>query len=337
MAVNFGIIGYSRIAEVAHKPLMAATRGANLLAVADITEARRKAALDQGIPRAYATVAGLLKDPDVDAVVICTPSHSHCKLAIQAAKAGKHVIIEKPASLNAADLRKTIAAVRKLGVQMTVFHNRRFDPDFMACQQVVNRKMVGDLISIEMRWEMYGNGVTFGVKEYNPGWRAMKRFGGGVLLDLGVHMLDQLVHLAPGKPKQVFANVRGGVHDGDCDDLASGMIRFDDGVMATMEVNSLLKYKLPRYRILGSKGVAVINTETKCIDVYVGDTATPTRSVSYDKPRKWNTIYRSFIDVIEGKKKELAVTPESVLLTMELVDAYRASSRAGRSVGVDGK
>ena len=338
MPVNFGIIGYSKIAEVAHKPLIAKLAGARLLAVADITEARRKTALEHGIPRAYATVAELLADKDVQAIVICTPSHSHCALALQAAKAGKHVMIEKPASLTAAELKKTIAAIRKLGVHLTVFHNRRFDPDFVACQQIVSRKMIGDLIRVEMRWEMYGNGVGFGVKEYNPAWRASRKFGGGVLLDLGVHMLDQIVHLSPERrPREVFASVCGGVHAGDCDDMACGMILFDDGLMAVMEVNGLAKVKLPRYRLFGTRGMAVINAEAKTMDIYLGDTETPSRSISFDKPRKCNTIYRSFVDVIQGKKKELAVTADSVVATMELVDAYRASSKSGRSVRLSGK
>ncbi len=335
MPVNFAIIGYGRIAEVAHKPLLDSLPGAKLLAVADITEARRQAAREAGIERVYPTAAAMLKDPDVDAVVVATPSHNR-RLAVQAAKAGKHVMVEKPASRSADEWKKTVAAVRKEGVALTVFHNRRFDPDFMACQEIVRKKLVGDIISIEFRWEMYGNGAGFGVKEYNPGWRTLRKYGGGILLDLGVHMLDQIVHLGAGKPTEVFAKVCGGVHAGDCDDLAWGMIKFDSGAMAVVEVNGLASVKLPRYRITGTKGMAIINTEGKCIDLYIGKTETPTRSISFDKPRKWNSIYRSFMDVIRGKKKELAVTPESVMNTMAMIDAYRESSKVGRSVRLRG-
>ena len=81
MAVNFGIIGFGRMAELAHKPNIDATPGARLLAVCDITPARREAAGKAGVERVYSSLAAMLKDPDIDAVSIATPSHNHCRLA----------------------------------------------------------------------------------------------------------------------------------------------------------------------------------------------------------------------------------------------------------------
>ncbi|NIA21687.1 MAG: Gfo/Idh/MocA family oxidoreductase, partial [Anaerolineaceae bacterium] len=289
-----------------------------------------------GVERVYSSLAAMLKDPDIDAVSIATPSHNHCPLAVQVARAGKHVLSEKPVSRSAAELRKTIATIRKTGLLLTVYHNRRFDSDFLAAKKIVRRKMVGEVILFEGRWHLYGSAAGFGVKEYNQKWRETKRFGGGILLDLGVHMLDQLNQLAPGKPTQVFSTMAGGVWARDCDDLASGMVKFDDGMTALIEVSSLSKVKLPRYRITGTKGMAVSNPEKKRMDIYLGDTKRPTSSVSFDSPNMGIKVYRSFVAAIRDRKKKLGVDPESVVTTMQLIDAYVRSARTGRSVAISG-
>ncbi|HOI54590.1 MAG TPA: Gfo/Idh/MocA family oxidoreductase, partial [Phycisphaerae bacterium] len=225
MTINFGIVGFGRMAGLAHKPNIDATAGAKLLAVCDITPARRDAAREAGIPRVYASLAELLADKDIDAVSVATPSHNHCKIALEIARAGKHVLSEKPVARSADELKKTIAAIRKTRKLFTVYHNRRFDADFLAAKKIVHQKLVGDVVLFEGRWHLYGSAAGFGVKEYNQKWRETKRFGGGILLDLGVHMLDQLNQLAIGKPTDVFATTFGGVWAKDCDDLATGMIK----------------------------------------------------------------------------------------------------------------
>ncbi|NLX58419.1 MAG: Gfo/Idh/MocA family oxidoreductase [Phycisphaerae bacterium] len=336
MTINFGIVGFGRMAGLAHKPNIDATAGAKLLAVCDITPARRDAAREAGIPRVYASLAELLADKDIDAVSVATPSHNHCKIALEIARAGKHVLSEKPVARSADELKKTIAAIRKTRKLFTVYHNRRFDADFLAAKKIVHQKLVGDVVLFEGRWHLYGSAAGFGVKEYNQKWRETKRFGGGILLDLGVHMLDQLNQLAIGKPTDVFATTFGGVWAKDCDDLATGMIKFDDGMTALIETSGLTKAKLPRYRITGTKGMAVFNAEKKCFDLYLGNTDTPTKTVPADKPNMGINVYKGFVAAIRGDRSKLAVTPESVVTTMQLIDAYVKSNRTGKSVAITG-
>ncbi|GAG34873.1 unnamed protein product, partial [marine sediment metagenome] len=246
------------------------------------------------------------------------------------------VLSEKPVSRSAAELRRTIATIKKCGVLFTVYHNRRFDSDFLAAKRIVRQKMVGEVVLFEGRWHLYGSAAGFGVKEYNQKWRETKRFGGGILLDLGVHMLDQLNQLAPGRPTQVFSTMAGGIWAKDCDDFASGMIRFDDGMTAVIEVSGLSKVKLPRYRITGTRGIAVSNPEKKRMEIYVGDTSKPTKTVSFASPNTGVEVYRSFVAAIKNRRKAPAVTPESVVATMQLIDAYVESARTGRSVAIRG-
>jgi predicted dehydrogenase len=149
-------------------------------------------------------------------------------------------------------------------------------------------------------------------------------------------MLDQINQMAPGRPKSVFATMRGGVWAKDCDDYASGMIHFDDGLSALVEVSGLTKVKIPRYRITGTKGMAVLNAEKKRFEIFLGGGNKPARTLSVKAPAGWDTVYRSMVSLVRGRAKKPAVDPESVVTTMQLIDAYRESSRTGRSVSLRG-
>lgn len=336
MAVNFAIIGYGTMASSCHRNLINDVPGAKLLGVCDVTPARREAARADGVERLYASLGALLKDDDIDAVAICTPSHSHVSIGTRVAKAGKHIITEKPAARTVAEWKKMIAVAKRCGVLLTVFHNRRWDPDFMVARDVVRKKMVGEVIAVEARWQGYGSASGFGTKDYNQVWREQKRYGGGTLLDLGVHMLDQIHHITDARPDSVFASVRGGVWSKDCDDYASGMVRFDNGLVAFVEASAITKIKLPRYRILGTKGMAVLNAEKKRMELYIGKADKPKKTISVDFPRQWEMPYKSLVSAIRGRRAAPAVTPESVITTTQLIDAYRESSRTGRSVAIRG-
>ena len=336
MPVNFGIIGYGTMASTCHRKVIESVPGARLLAVCDRVPARREAARADGAERTYASLGAMLKDPDIHVVSICTPSHSHVHIGLKIAAAGKHILTEKPAARTAAELKKMIAAARRHGVLFTVFHNRRFDQDFLAAKRIVRQKMVGKVIAVEARWHLYGSTAGFGTKDYYQKWREMKRYGGGILLDLGVHRLDQVNQLAPGKPDQVFAAIRGGVWAKDCDDYAMGLVHFDDGMMAQVEVSGLTTVRLPTWRIIGTRGMAVSNAEKKRFEIYLGRGYKPTRTLSLSKPSRWDTVYRSMVAAIRDRRKKPVVDPESVVTTMQLIDAYRQSARTGRSAAVRG-
>jgi predicted dehydrogenase len=337
MTVNFGIVGFGKMAEICHMGLIRKTPGAKLLAVWDITESRRQAAAQAGIPRIYGNFAKLLADPDIHAVSICTPSHSHVKLGLLAAKAGKHILVEKPAARTAAEFKKLLAACRKAGVKLTVFHNRRYDADFLAARDIIRKKLIGDIVTVETRWHMYGSTSGFAVKDYKQNWRDLKAFGGGFLMDLGVHLLDQLNQLTPAKPTEVFATLRNVTFAKEVDDYVTSLIRFDNGMTAVMETGALMKVKIPRWRLIGSKGMAVGNWQTKTFELYIGDTDKPTKVIPLgETSARWVNVYKGFVAAIKDSRKAPAVTPESVVTTMDLIEACRTSSRTGKSVTLRG-
>lgn len=337
MAVNFGIIGYGTMARTCHRQLIGKTRGAKLLAVCDVTEACRKKAEEDGVERIYSSLSQLLKDDDVEVVVICTPSHNHVSLGTKVAAAGKHVMVEKPAARTAAELRKMIDAARKSGVLFTVFHNRRWDTDFLTARKIIDQKMIGDLVNVEARWIGYGSGVGFGTKDYNQKWRIQKQYGGGILMDLGVHLLDQVNQMIPGKPENLFGTMYGGVLEGSTvDEYASCMLRFDSGVTALMETSSISVSRLPRYRLLGTKGMAVVNDADKTFDVFIGSNDKPKKRLSLARPNPWQQLYKELAAAVQDRRRKLPVDPESVVTTMQLIDAVRKSARSGKSVKLTG-
>jgi hypothetical protein len=140
---------------------------------------------------------------------------------------------------------------------LSVFHNRRWDRDYLAVRAAIASGVLGKLINVESRLGQFASCVGPAAREYRPGWRNEAAFGGGGLYDWGSHFVDQLWRLLwPAKPMRVFAQLRGNVWSGDCDDFARVIIDFDHGVAALMEINTTTSAPLPRWHLDGTSGSA---------------------------------------------------------------------------------
>ena len=122
---------------------------------------------------------------------------------------------------------------------LSVFHNRRWDADYLTVQAAVASGMFGKLINVESRLGQFASCVGPAAPEYRPGWRNEAAFGGGGLYDWGSHFVDQAWRLLwPARPLRVFAQLRGNVWTRDCDDFARVCIDFDNGCAAMVEINT---------------------------------------------------------------------------------------------------
>lgn len=178
--IGCGLIGKKRAAALTRVP------GAKLVAVCDL-DARRAQELAGQHPgcEALTDAAALLARPDVDAVIIATLNGALAPLSRDAAKAGKHVLVEKPGALNAAELREVQAAAQKTGAKVRIGYNHRFHPALQKAREILDSGVLGPLMFLRGR---YGHG---GRKGYDREWRAdPKLSGGGELIDQGVHLID---------------------------------------------------------------------------------------------------------------------------------------------------
>lgn len=346
--LGVGIIGFGRIGAE-HAAWLAAASNASPVAVADATPARQSLARQRGLT-VYATPEQLLADPAVQAVLVATPTAMHIEHASAALSADRHVLVEKPMSLDLPQARQLVALAHQKGLVLSVFHNRRWDIDYLTVQKAVAGGALGKLINVESRLGQWASCVGPAAKEYRPGWRNEASYGGGGLYDWGSHFIDQLWRLLwPARPVRVYAQLRGNVWTSDCDDFARVLIDFDNGVAGLCEINTTTTLPLDRWRLDGARGSAV-SPHSAAFDTHawakLSYTPAPeTGPVTADIPNSVidlpiadpglteTQIWEHFADAVRGKGPP-AVQVKSVLCTMALLDAARESSRTGKAVEV---
>lgn len=192
---NVVIIGYGGMGSY-HVQLIESNQQLAVGGVYDIVDYRMELAAAAGY-KTYASLDAVLADEAVDIVLIATPNDVHKEIAIQALQAGKHVICEKPVTITSADFLDIVEVAKKENRVFTVHQNRRWDEDFRIIKDIIGNKTVGELFQLESRVQG-ANGI--------PGdWRQLKAYGGGMLLDWGVHLLDQLLQITDSKIESVAA------------------------------------------------------------------------------------------------------------------------------------
>jgi scyllo-inositol 2-dehydrogenase (NADP+) len=180
VSLRVGLIGRGMAGTVFHAPLIRAVPRLELAAIAGSADA-----------------AAVVANPEIDLVVIATPNLTHFGLAEAALRAGKHVVVDKPFTVTVAEADTLIDLARAKGKVLTVFHNRRWDGDFLTVREVIGR--LGEVMLAEMRWDRFR-------AEIKPGWREVPAEGAGLLSDLGPHMIDQALLLF-GRPDAVSADL----------------------------------------------------------------------------------------------------------------------------------
>lgn len=248
--VNFVIIGYGGMGSY-HAEHLIPAQGERIavMGVFDIDGTRMTAAQEKGL-KTYVSFAEVLADAQVDAVLIATPNDVHKELAIAAMQAGKHVVCEKPVAMNVEELDAILAVAKETNQHFIVHQNRRWDPDFLMVRQMYQSQPIGEIFQLESRVQG-ANGI--------PGdWRHLKEHGGGMLLDWGVHLLDQLLWLVESPVKHFFVDFSQILGD-PVDDGFITYLTFENGVRALVEVGTTNYTKLPRWYVKGLEGTAKID------------------------------------------------------------------------------
>ena len=285
---------------------------------------------------AYESLDEVLNDPEVDIVTIATPNNFHKPLAIKALRAGKNVISEKPVTLNAAELEEIIAVRDETGKLFSVHQNRRWDKDYAIIKKILADGTIGTPYFIESRVQ--------GSRRAMHGWRSYKVNGGGMLLDWGVHLLDQLMNMIDSPVISVDAHLLSLFTPG-VDDNIKIMRRFGNGLSALIEMATNCLINHPRWHVCATDGTCVIddwsckgrivklNTDEQIewADDIVYTEAGPTRTMA-PRPKQtmqelplpevvsdWACYYRNIMDTIDGKA-ELIVKPEQALRVMKVID-----------------
>jgi scyllo-inositol 2-dehydrogenase (NADP+) len=335
--IGVGIIGFGRIGAE-HAAWLDHANGIRAVAVADGTPARQELAQARSL-RVYTTIEQLLDDREVSVVLVATPTAMHFEHAAAALSAAKHVMIEKPMALDLVQSRDLVELAASRNLVLSIFHNRRWDLDYLTVRQAVQSGIFGKLINVESRLGQWSSCVGPAAREYRPNWRNEAAFGGGGLYDWGSHFVDQIWRLlSPAKPVRVFAQLRGNVWSSDCDDFARVCIDFDNGVVGLVEINTTTTKPLPRWHLDGTAGSAdsPFSLEFKLerwseVDFTPATGGAVKRLPLASEILNEAKIWERFASAVRGEGTP-AVDARSVLCTMALLDAAGRSSREGCAV-----
>jgi len=349
MALKFGIIGHGFMGHE-HEKMLTAFDGIEVVAECDIDPEQLKD-VPEGI-RAFSDPMELINDPEVEVVLIAANNNQHKKLTIAAAEAGKHVLCEKPIALSLEDLDEMEAACAKAGVNFTVHHQRRFDPDFRTAKEVYDSGTLGNPYVIKSS--------LFGYNGNMHDWHVYIKEGGGMLYDWGVHLIDQMLWMIPEKITSVYANVRN-VINFEVDDYFHIMLRFESGLVGEIELGTYYltdrDHWFERHWFLGGdKGSAYIDgffpegkiVRTNGLLKNVGGQRTmtaagPTRSfgpppegklILEELPKvntKHEDYFTNYVKASRGEEEFLVKIPQTRRV-LRLMDAIRESARTGKSI-----
>lgn len=184
--VRVGLIGYGYASKTFHAPLIAGTPGMEL-AVISSSDAGKVHADWPGMP-VVSDPKQLFNDPHLDLIVIPTPNDTHFPLAKPALEAGKHVVVDKPFTVTLSQARKLETLAKSAGLVLSVFHNRRWDSDFLTLKQIIAEGQIGEVVYFESHFDRFRPQVR-------DRWREQAGPGSGIWYDLAPHLLDQAVQL----------------------------------------------------------------------------------------------------------------------------------------------
>lgn len=348
--IKIGIIGTGNIA-VTHMDAYRKNPDVELYALCDINPERLKQMGEKyGITRLFTDKEELLKLAEIDAVSVCTWNSEHAPCTIAALNAGKHVLCEKPMAMNAKEAEEMKAAAERNGKLLMIGFVRRYGNDCKILQDFITQDALG---------EIYYAKATYLRRNGNPGgWFGDKsRSGGGPLIDLGVHVID-LVRYLSGNPQPVSVygatfqklyDRKGAVgapkylassatdHDiCDVEDLASAMIRFDNGEVLSIEAAFSLNIKQDtgEIELFGTKAGAKISPE---LEIF-GEENHYLTNMSFAAPTAldFNGLFEGeidhYIDCLTGRAEQCKSPAEDGIALMKILEAVYESARTGHEV-----
>jgi scyllo-inositol 2-dehydrogenase (NADP+) len=245
------LIGYGVGGAVFHAPLVSATFGLELAAIVT-NSAERVAKASKDFPEAkiFADTGELFAHAkNYDLVIVCSPNRYHFAQAKAAMEAGLHVVVDKPITVTSKQCEELIAVAQKQGKMLTAFQNRRLDGDFLTVQKIIEDNTLGQLVRFESRFD------RFRPTPKANAWREKgnKEDGGGLLFDLGSHLIDQTCHLF-GQPVEVYCELDRRREGVETDDDCFIALKFASGLRAHLHASVLCRLKAPRFTLQGTRG-----------------------------------------------------------------------------------
>ena len=335
--IRWGIIGCGGIARRRTIPGLLLAKNAVCAAIMDTNEESLNATGEEfGIEKRYLTVEQLLDDKEIDAVYIATPVFCHKEQVFLAARAGKHILLEKPMGLTVAECREIKEICEAAGVKLGVGFMMRFHGAHTEIKKFLNTGAIGEVVSAYAKFNC--------LYPVSPArWRQTKAFSaGGAMMDMGIHCIDLLTHLTGLKVKKVAAIAGNQIFDyPDVEDAASAVFGMDNGAIFTVEAN----FNIPdtvggcKFEIYGTKGsISAVGTigqlEVGTVQYITEDKADEGyKALPYESGNMYTKETEYFSEaILNGTAAPVSV--DEGITDQLIVEAVYESSESGKTVAL---
>ena len=339
MSLGFGIIGCGTIANWHVAGIKENNEKAVLIGAADAKPQFSEKFCEKYGIRQFMSVEELLACPDIHVVDICTPSGLHAPVAIAAAKAGKHVIVEKPMALTVAEADAVIAAAEENNVKVCVISQYRFTDVMQRLKAVIDGGKLGRIVTADVFMKYFRSQEYYDVSGWRGTW---KMDGGGALMNQGIHGIDALQYLM-GPVKSVFGFARTLARNIEVEDTASAVLEFESGALGVIQGTTSVYPGLPRrMSISGTKGTITvveslfeewfIEGEDRPEDIVLGGSQRSGASDPTDMGTQGHTMQiGDMIDAIETGRQP-KVTCYDGKKPVQIITAIYESSKTGQKI-----
>lgn len=349
--LHVGLAGFGPGGHVFNAPIIGSTEGFIIAAAMTSNPQNIKVAREK-YPQAsiVADYDQLLKNEQLDLIVITTPNHTHYPMAKEALLAGKHVVVEKPFTVTTREAEDLIRLAKEKQVVLSINHNRRWDSDFQTVRQIIASKRLGKIVEFQAHFDRFRNYIK-------PGWKEQEDVpGSGILYDLGSHLIDQALLLF-GLPSEVFALLSSQRADSKVTDNFEVFLIYPD-LKVRLSAGMLVKHPGPRYTVLGRNGsflkfgmdpqeaalkegqyprdMSFWGVEDSQIwgELHLDSDGKTSIEKIRSEPGDYRKFYQNIYQAIVNKAP-LEVTPEQARRVIQIIEASYRSHQTKRMVAVN--
>ena len=346
-AIKSAIVGFGLSGRVFHAPFMHHSNQFDIKKIAQRTNDSAK--LEYPYVESVNSLQEILDDETIELIVVATPNGTHFEMANRILKAGKHLVIEKPFAVSVEETRELISLAEKNHLNLFVYHNRRWDGDFLTVQKLIERNLLGKVVEYEAHYNRFK-------PELNPKlWKEIEGPGSGILYDLGTHIIDQAVCLF-GKPNSVTAHLFKQRKKTKIDDAFDVLLEYSS-LKVKLKSTLLAKEAGPRYIIHGRNGSFVKSGIDPQEDDMVAGISPLSENWGLDKKNNWGVLntclnglhFQGRVETIRGnywgfyenvytvmrESGSIAIPPTSAQITTEIIESAIESNQAGAKIMLD--
>ena len=311
--IRAAVIGLGRAGWNIHVRTMQEREDFDIVAVADPDPDRQQQAKKETGAQPFDDLASLLKGCDAELIVVATASADHATHSIAALEDGRHVLTEKPMATALEDADCMLAAAENAGKILTVHQSRRWGEDFLFIQQMLKDERLGHVFFIRSG--------GYGYSRRND-WQTLQKYGGGLLNNNGVHIVDQCVILMESPIVDVFGDLQQILQPGDTEDHLKVVMRGENGRVVDLELTNVCAASLPSWTLMGTRGTLTVTGGTAVLRYVKNDLAS---LEAIDRPLAAERKYGvEGGDEIEFEKVELeAKAPSGTSFYDQLYNAIR--------------